>query len=115
MLKQLVTKVLGTRFERELKRIQPVVDAIRKHEERLKALPDADIQAQTAKFREVLQQRTGTLATEVAGLKQAKHDCPDADERAAIDRKLVDAEKRLRAETEAVLHDILPEALATVR
>jgi preprotein translocase subunit SecA len=115
MLKQLVTKVMGTRFERELKRIQPVVDAIRKHEGRLKALPDADIQAQTAKFRDVLRERTGTLAGEVAGLKQAKHDCPDADERAAIDRKLAEAEKRLRAETEAVLRDILPEAFATVR
>ena len=41
MLKSLVTKVVGTRFQRELKRIQPLVDAIHRHEERLKGVPDA--------------------------------------------------------------------------
>ncbi len=30
------TKIFGTRFDRELKRIQPIVDAILKHEMRLK-------------------------------------------------------------------------------
>jgi preprotein translocase subunit SecA len=115
MLKQMVTKVLGTRFARELKRIQPVVDAIHEHETRLKALTDAEIQAQTARFREVLRQRTGTLAAEVGSLKQAKHDCADADERAGIDRRLLDAEKRLSQETAATLNDLVPEAFATVR
>src|SRR3989454_436826 len=38
MLKSLVTKVVGTRFQRELKRIQPLVDAIHRHEERPKVV-----------------------------------------------------------------------------
>ncbi len=38
MVKSLFTKILGTRFKRELKRLRPVVDAIHRHEERLKAL-----------------------------------------------------------------------------
>src|SRR2546426_7531403 len=115
MLKQLVTKVLGTRFERELKRIQPTVDAILRHEARLKGLADAELQAQTPKFRAVLEERTGTLAGEVARLKRAKHDCPDADERLKLDRELRAAEARLASETETALKDLLPEAFATVR
>jgi preprotein translocase subunit SecA len=115
MFKPLVTKIFGTRFERELKRIQPIVDAIHEHEQRLAGLDTAVIQAQTAKFRGVLAERTGALATEVGRLRQAKHDCPDADERLAIDRNLRDAEARLARETQATLTDLLPEAFATVR
>ncbi|PYO61955.1 MAG: preprotein translocase subunit SecA [Gemmatimonadetes bacterium] len=115
MLKRLVTKVLGTRFERELKRVQPIVDAIQRHEARVKGLPDAEVQAQTQRFRALLEQRTGALAREVARLKQAKHDCPDADERLKLDGELTAAEAQLARETEAGLNDILPEAFATVR
>src|SRR5438132_2727138 len=115
MLKRLVTKVVGTRFERELKRIQPIVDAIHRHEERLKGLSDAAVQGQTARFRELLQQRTGALEGEVTQLKQAKHDCPDAAERQQLDRTLAEAERQLGRAREAVLSDLLPEAFATVR
>jgi preprotein translocase subunit SecA len=115
MLKQLVTKVMGTRFERELKRIQPIVDAIHGHEQRLKALSDAELQAQTATFRGRLAERVGALAAEVARLKQEKHDCPDADQRVVLDRALAEAEKRLAQETQAGLSDLLPEVFATVR
>ena len=63
MLKTLVTKVIGTRFERELKRIQPIIDAIHEHEERLAALSDEALQGQTAKLRGVLDERLGTATT----------------------------------------------------
>ena len=36
-----MTAVFGTRFDRERKRIQPVVDQIHDHEERLKRLSEA--------------------------------------------------------------------------
>ncbi len=115
MIKQLVTKVLGTRFARELKRVQPTVDAIHRHEARLKELSDAEVQAQTAAFRERIAQRTAALAAEVARLRQAKHDCPDADERLRLDAELSKAETALHAETGQALDDLLPEAFATVR
>jgi len=55
------TRIFGTRFNRELKRIQPIVDAILEHEVRLKDLTDSELQAQTAKFRELIAQRTGEV------------------------------------------------------
>ena len=42
--KALIQKVFGTRFSRELKRIQPLVNQVHEHERRLKELPDAAIQ-----------------------------------------------------------------------
>ncbi len=115
MLKSLVTKVVGTRFRRELKRIQPLVDAIHRHEERLKGIPDADVQGQTERFRALIAEGTGALAADVERLKQAKHDCPDAAERAALSDKLAHAEQMYAKALQAALDDILPEAFATVR
>src|SRR2546426_9548184 len=76
MLKRLVTKVVGTRFQRELKRIQPLVDAIHGHETRLKDLSDAELQAQTPTFRARIAERTGALAAEVERLRRGKQQRP---------------------------------------
>src|ERR1051325_764118 len=109
------TKIFGTRFDRELKRIQPIVDAIHEHEVRLKDVDNAGLQAQTAKFRAVIAERTGTLHAEVERLKQAKHDCPDPAERANLTDQLRKAEQAYTNDLQRTLDDILPEAFATVR
>jgi len=109
------TKLFGTRFDRELKRVQPIIDAIHTHEARLKDLSESELQAQTAKFRAVIAERTGALAAEVERLKQAKHDCPDPVERAELGDQLVRAEKAFVTELQRTLDELLPEAFATVR
>src|SRR5437773_2371424 len=109
------TKIFGTRLNRELKRIQPIVDAIHQHEARLKDFADADLQAQTGKFRETIAQRTGALQAEVERLKQAKHDCPDPAERANLGDQLRKVEQSFVSELQRTLDDLLPEAFATVR
>jgi preprotein translocase subunit SecA len=115
MLKTLVSKVIGTHFERELKRIQPVVDRIHEHEQRLAALSDEEIQAQTEKLRAILQERLGELRGRLAEKKQARHDCPDPAERDELNKDVHDLEEELKKDTAAALNDLLPEAFATVR
>src|SRR6266508_1981550 len=109
------TKIFGTRFNRELKRIQPIVDAILQHEVRLKEIGNSELQAQTARFREVIAQRTGERHTAVERLRQAKHDCPDPVERANLNDQLRNAEQSFVTELQHTLDDLLPEAFATVR
>jgi preprotein translocase subunit SecA len=115
MDKSWFTKIVGTRFQREMKRIRPIVDAIHRHEERLKTLSDAELQAQTPKLRGLVAERTGTLAAEVARLKREKHECPEAEQRAVLGEQLSRAESAYVKELQAVLNDVLPEAFATVR
>jgi preprotein translocase subunit SecA len=115
MLKKLVTSVLGTRFERELKRIRPVVEQIHEHERRLKDLPDADIQAQTDKLRARLKERVGELEQRLAAQREAKRRCADAGERERLDKEILELERTLKRETDAALEALLPEAFATVR
>jgi preprotein translocase subunit SecA len=115
MVKPLFTKVFGTRFQREMKRIRPLVDAIHRHEARLKDLSDGELQAQTPKCRALIAERTDALAADVERLKKAKHDCPDAEERARLSDQLGQAEERLARALQAALDEVLPEAYATVR
>jgi len=115
MDKSWFTKIVGTRFQREMKRIRPIVDAIHRHEEHLKTLSDAELQAQTPKLRGLVAERTGALAAEVARLKREKHECPEAEQRAVLGEQLSRAESAYVKELQAVLNDVLPEAFATVR
>jgi preprotein translocase subunit SecA len=115
ILKQAFTTVFGTRFERELKRIQPMVDAIKEHEERLGKLPVEAIQAQTDKLRAVIRDRVGELEQTLADKRDAKRNTTDADARAALDLDIGKLEEQLRKDRTEVLREILPEAFATVR
>ncbi|MFN7531485.1 MAG: preprotein translocase subunit SecA [Gemmatimonas sp.] len=121
MLKGLISKVFGTRHERERKRVQPILDDIHQIEARLASLSDAEIQAQTAKFRGVLAERTGPITGRIAAIKAAKHETADAAERERLDGELQGADGRggaegeLRATIAETLDELLPEAFATVR
>ena len=76
MIKSLMTAVFGTRFDRERKRIQPVVDQIHAAEERLKALSESELKAQTQKFRDRLAERTGAVKAELDAWHRAR-EIPD--------------------------------------
>jgi len=52
MFMKLVSKIVGTKNERELKRIQPMVAAINELEPAMKTLSDDDLRKKTAEFKE---------------------------------------------------------------
>ena len=51
MFKNIAKKIFGTRNERELKKVYPLVDHINSFEERIKPLTDAELQAKTPEFK----------------------------------------------------------------
>ncbi|MFZ9899071.1 MAG: preprotein translocase subunit SecA [Gemmatimonadaceae bacterium] len=121
MFKQLIAKVIGTRHQREARRVQPIVDEIRRHGEGLAALSDAELQGKTAAFRATIAERTAPLQARIDALRAEKHAAADPAEREALDRQLGGAdgqgglEAELRQVIADVLDEILPEAFATVR
>src|SRR2546421_9481058 len=115
MRKGWFTKIFGTQFQRELKRIRPIVDAIHRHEERLQALSDDELRRQTPKLRGLIAERTGTLAAEVERLKREKHDCPDADQRVECGQTLSLADAADEKALQEALSEVLPDAFATAR
>ena len=115
MIKTLMTSVFGTRFDRERKRIQPIVNQIHGHEERLKELDESELKAQTPRFRERLAGRVGELKAELDQVREAKHGCADPVERDELEGRFQDLERRYKKELAAGLDELLPEAFATVR
>jgi preprotein translocase subunit SecA len=121
MLKRVLSAFMGTRHERDRKRIQPIVDAIHEQEARLHTATDDEIRGQTAKFRALITERTGDLEVKAADLRDQKRKATEADERERLDNELSGldgsggVEGEIRRVTADTLDEILPEAFATVR
>lgn len=115
MLKKLVTSVIGTRFERDLKRIQPVIDQIHDCEKKLSSSSEAELKAQAERFRGVVKDRVGTIQQQLEMRRAEKHACADPERRDELDDEVHELEEKYKGELGKVLDDILPEAFATVR
>jgi len=103
-------KIFGTKNERDIKRMAPIVEQVGAFEEQMTALSDDQLRAKTAEFRQRIQERTARFAEEAVPAAPADGSAePDDYDRA----KTLDDERR-RAENEA-LNEIMPEAFAVVR
>jgi len=54
MFGYVLKKILGSKNDRELKRLSVILDEVNHYEERLRLLSDSELQAKTASFREIL-------------------------------------------------------------
>jgi len=115
MIKNLITAVFGTRFDRDSRRIKPIVDAIHAQEERLKDLSEDELKAQTTRFRARLAEATGAVKAELDDVRAAKHGCADPEERERLEHLFHDLDAAYKRALATALDEILPEAFATVR
>jgi len=121
MINRLISAVIGSRHDRERRKIQPIVDEINAEGERLRGLSEAELRAQTEKLRGIIRERTAELDARVSDLRERKRTASDLLDRERIDSELSGpdgrggAEGELRREIAEVLDEILPEAFATVR
>ncbi|MGQ0560355.1 MAG: preprotein translocase subunit SecA [Gemmatimonadota bacterium] len=115
MLKGLVSKVFGSRHEREAKKLLPLIAEINQIAGDLQPLSEYDLKAQTEKFRALLKERTGELEAELAELRQTKRQTEDAQEREQLTQEVQALEDDLKARIQETLAELLPEAFATVK
>ncbi|MCI0351908.1 MAG: preprotein translocase subunit SecA, partial [Acidobacteriales bacterium] len=100
MIGSLIAKVIGTKNERDVKRVRPIVERINALEPEMQGLSDADLRAKTDEFRTRVQERLNELAPEEEG------------ELAANPERL---EKIQKEAVQQALDELLPEAFAVVR
>ncbi|HEU4455293.1 MAG TPA: hypothetical protein VFR81_19670, partial [Longimicrobium sp.] len=115
MLKSIVRAVFGTRHQRELKRLQPIVDEINREAERLQGVSEEELRGQTAKFRAYLQEATADVRARLEEIRDERRRSESTAEREMLSQRLGEVEKELKAVTEEALDEILPEAFATVK
>jgi preprotein translocase subunit SecA len=109
LINTLLGKVFGTKNEREVKRLQPRVEAINALEPEIQKLSDDQLRGKTAEFRARIQERLNSIADE----PEADTDLPDVGFRNSDRQKEIEAE---RSEVlKVVLDELLEEAFAVVR
>lgn len=77
MVTQILTKIFGTKHDREMKKIQPTVDVINSYEPKMAALTDDQLKAKTPEFQERL--RKGETVDDI--LPEAFAVCREASKR----------------------------------
>ncbi len=97
-----IKKMFGTRHERELKKVQPLVDEINRHFEPLHSLSDDELRGKTAQFQSFVQEKMADFDS-FAGIEKSD---PEREKK---------AKKNELAAVNDVLDEILPEAFAVVK
>src|SRR5688500_1618502 len=115
MFKAFIKKVVGSRHEREAKRLQPVVAEINRIQAQLASLPEDALRGKTEEFRARIRERLGALQDEVGGLRERKRRSEDPEEREQLSLQIAELDKAILDATEEVLDELLPEAFAVVK
>ena len=123
MLARWAQKIFGSKNERELKRMRPLVEEIGQLEPELRPLSMDELRAKTDTFRSRIQEATAATRVQLDEIARqaaeiAPEGIPDEDDLEKLDyfqEERTSLEKELRAAEADVLDDILPEAYATVR
>ena len=120
MFTALLHKVFGSKNDRELKKLRPIVAEINSFEAELSSLNMEELRAKTEAFRERIREKTQTLRSQFEEARaRAQSDAlrgEDArEEREQLKEEAEGLEKELRQVQADVLDELLPEAFATVR
>src|SRR5512145_1145638 len=90
-----IKKIVGTKNEREIKRIRPYVGKINNLEQDYQGLTDAELGAKTVEFRNRIVEATATLKRELEEAL-ATPPSPEPDERDEIKSRSDELDKELR-------------------
>ncbi len=111
-----VTKVFGSKSDRDLKPIYPIVDQTNAEYAKLANISNDELRAKTSEFKKRITEYLSDIDTELDELK-AKTEIADVNihEKDEIFKAIDKLVKKRDEELEKVLNDILPEAFAVVK
>ena len=115
ILKNAIKKLLGSRHEREVRKLDPLVDEINERSEALRDLTDDQLRAKTDELKAQIAEGTGPIEEEIRSLRAEKAATTELAERESLSVKIQALEAELDEEIKHSLDDILPEAYALVK
>lgn len=116
MLK-LIAKIFGTKSEKDIKRMAPLVEATKKEGEKLLTLSHDELRRQTLEVKNHIDHQLKPIDDQLAALHQQIADQPDLDvhEKEAIFSQIDKIELERNKELEKVLMEVFPKAFAIIR
>jgi preprotein translocase subunit SecA len=116
MLK-LISKLFGTKSQKDIKRIMPLVQETIREGESLKSISHDDLRSQTGLVQNHINAKLKPIDDQLAELHKQINDHPDLDlhEKEALFNRIDLIEKERNKELEKVLMEVLPKAFAIMR
>jgi preprotein translocase subunit SecA len=111
---QFLSKLFGTKSQKDVELAQPIVEQIKKIYPTLEALSNEDLRQKSFTLRKQIQDFIAKENAEIAEIKSRIDKDPDMDVDAkdALYKEIDELEKEIDTKTEEVLNQILPEAFA---
>lgn len=112
------SKIFGSKSDRDLKKIQPYVQAILSYGTEIEALSDDELKAKTANFKETLREATSDIEARISEIKKELDNSESnatIEERRQYTDELDELDEQWLEVTEEVLDEIMPEAFAVLK
>jgi len=112
-----LSKLFGTKADRDLKEVQPYLNAIQKVYPAIQQLSNDQLRAKTNEFKEKIRATVEAEETELATLRERvenEYDMP-VEEKEGIYKRIDKLEKESYDKTQEVLNALLPEAFSVVK
>ena len=105
----------GSKSEKDVKKIQPVIDEINRHFQTYQSLSHDELRAKTQAFRTRIQDYVSDIAAQIKAKKEAAEATSDMQAQSELYKEVDKLIKEKDAQLEVVLLQILPEAFAVVK
>src|ERR1700761_2701902 len=114
---EFISKLFGSKSERDVKSIQPIVEKIKSEFSKLDGISHDDLRAKTIAFKETIKQGLAEIDAELKELKDRIENNPELEvaEKVELYTQVDKLEKDRNKELEVILMDILPEGFAVVK
>ncbi|MGN6178457.1 MAG: preprotein translocase subunit SecA, partial [Mucilaginibacter sp.] len=111
------SKLFGSKSERDVKGIRPLVEKIKEEYAKLEAVSNDELRAKTIEFKETIRVGLEGIDAEIKAIKERTETEVDIEvnEKVELFRQLDKLEKDRDKELEEILMNILPEAFAVVK
>src|SRR5262245_47988232 len=112
-----IAKLFGTKSEKDIKRMMPLVEQTKREGETLLTVSNDELREQTRQVERRINESLATIDQQIAGLHQQVADNPGMDlhEKDALFQQMDSLEDTRNKELEKVLIEVLPKAFAIVR
>ncbi|MFO8028968.1 MAG: preprotein translocase subunit SecA [Cyclonatronaceae bacterium] len=115
-----ISKIMGSKSERDIKKIQPVVDEILSFGEEMEQLSDEQLKAKTGEFRQEISEATAATQKKIDEIKEELSNIHtgepgEIEKRSELEQEHEELDKEWLDIVEEVLEDILPEAFAVLK
>ncbi|MHA8083269.1 preprotein translocase subunit SecA [Aquirufa sp. A-Brett2-15D] len=110
-----VTKIFGTKSERDIKALMPIVENIKIEYAKLASLTDDELRGKTAEFKSRIAASLADIDNQITSLHTSAEETEDVDAKDRFFQEIDALNIERNSSLEVVLLEILPEAFAVVK